>query len=376
LSAGPQNDPTQRTDLGSSAATEVQGQLFERQGRQFLRAEVPQGDNRGRTFTVAQPLAGRYQVTRFFTSGGMGLLLEGVDLRTNTPVLIKSILHYDIIPYARVRDRDGFTNHLRVPRKTLEMERRILVRLRNAGCNAVPHPNDFGYDTNLHLEGPYQTEDNDTWLYDDVEMIQAEPYLIMESIRGQSLEEVLAQAPGKRLSEARSLRIIYQVAEVLRVLHEPAPMKPGMTWRLIYQDLKPGNILLSGQDRVTVLDLGGCQLVNLDTGQKLLPGACTAGYCPPECEQPYALLTPAADVYTVGSNLFHMLTGRNPLELLPSGLGKHQPRAVHFDLKMLEGRCRPALAQLIERCLNSDPAQRFGDAPSLQRALTGIMAEG
>jgi serine/threonine protein kinase len=352
------------------------GQVVTRDGRDFLKAQVPRGDNRGRTFTIAQPLAGRYQVERFFASGGMGLLLQGSDLRTGTQVLIKSILHYDVIPYARVRDRDGFTNHLRVPRKTLEMERRILVLLRNAGCNAVPHPNDFVYDTNPQLEGPYHTEDKGTWQYDDVEMISSEPYLIMEMIRGQSLEEVLERSPGKKLSEARAVRIMYQVTDVLRALHEPAPMRPGMTWRLIYQDLKPGNILLSEQDRVTVLDLGGCQLINLDSGQKLLPGACTPGYCPPECEQPYAVLTPAADIYTVGSNLFHLLTGRSPLEFLPSHLLKQQPRAVHLDLRLLDGQASPGLRQLVERCLSPQAKDRFANADALQRALAAIMVEG
>src|SRR5580700_7097358 len=153
-----------------------------------------------------------------------------------------------------------------------------------------------------------------------------------------------------------------QVADVLHVLHQPKPMKAGMTWRLIYQDLKPANLLISSQDRVTVIDLGGCQLLNLDTGQKLLPGAATAGYCPPECEQPYNLLTPAADIYTVGSNLFQFLTGRSPLEFLGAGLGKSQPRAVHLNIKLLEGLCRPQLQELIERCLAPEPAKRFADA--------------
>src|ERR1051326_3086811 len=114
--------------------------------RPFLRAEVPRGDNRGKIFTIAQPLAQRYEIVDFYASGGLGLILEGRDLRTQGRVLIKCGLFYDVIPYAKVRDQEGFTNQLRLPRKTLEMERRILVLLRNAGCNAVPHPNDFVYD--------------------------------------------------------------------------------------------------------------------------------------------------------------------------------------------------------------------------------------
>ena len=276
-------------------------QPFAWNNRAFLRAEVPSGDNRGKIFTVAQPLAQRYHIVSFFASGGMGLLLEGQDLRTRCRVLIKTNLFYDVVPYARVRDQEGFTNQLRLPRKTLEMERRILVLLRNAGCNAVPHPNDFVYDSNPQLEGPFSTDDRKEWLYGDLDMLNAEPYLVMEAVQGQSLAQVLGQAPGRRLSEMRSLRIMCQVADVLHVLHQPKPMRAGMTWQLIYQDLKPANLLISSQDRVTVIDLGGCQLLNLDTGQKLLPGAATAGYCPPECEQPYNLLTPAADVYTVGA---------------------------------------------------------------------------
>src|SRR5947199_1602406 len=163
--------------------------------RPFLRAVVPRGDNRDRVFTIAQPLAQRYEIVDFFASGGLGLLLEGRDLRTQGRVLIKCNLFYDVIPYARVRDQDGFTNQLRLPRKTLEMERRILVLLRNAGCNAVPHPNDFVFDANPQLAGPYPTEDGSAWAYDDREMIDAEPYLVMEAINGRPLDAVLREQP-------------------------------------------------------------------------------------------------------------------------------------------------------------------------------------
>lgn len=350
------------------------GQPVTWNGRPFLQAEVPTGDNRGQRFTIAWPLAGRYRVERFFASGGMGLLLQGRDERTGAHVLIKSILNYDVAPYARVRDQDGFSNQLRLPRKTLEMERRILVLLRNAGCNAVPHPNDFVFDANPQLAGPYKTEDQQAWTYDDADMIAAEPYLVMEAVHGQTLDAMLAAGPEGRLPEMRALRIMAQVIEVFRALHEPKPMKAGMTWQLIYQDLKPANLMVSAQDRVTVIDLGGCQLLNLETGQKLLPGAATSGYCPPECALPYASLTPAADVYTVGSNLFHWLTGKSPLDFAGPALGATQAQAVALDTKLLEGRCRPALQALIEKCLQPDPSARFKDAQELMKSLTKVIA--
>jgi len=350
------------------------GELFSYDGRTFLRGEVPGGDNRGRPYTIAQPLAGRYEVLRFFASGGAGLLLEGRDLRTGSRVLIKSVLRYDVVPFARYADRDGFSNQLRAPRKALEVERRILVLLRNAGCNAVPHPNDFVFDSNPLLRGPYPTEDGSEWTFDDRPAVDAEPYLVMEAVVGRPLEEVLAELPGHRLTEERALAIVRQAAAVLRLLHEPRQLRPGMTWRLIYQDLKPANLLLSEHDRVTVLDLGGCQLTNLVTGQKLLHGVCTPAYCPPECEQPYALLTAAADVYTVGTTLFHLLTGRSPLEFLPAGLPLQQARAVRLDLGLLKEVCRPATRRFIEGCLAPDPAARYADMATVERALEELLA--
>ncbi len=335
------------------------------QGRPFLRGVVPMGDNRGQTFTIAQPLGGRYQIVRCFTSGGMGLLLEGLDLRTRAPVLIKTILRYAIAPYAKVADRAGFTQQLLLPRKTLEMERRILVLLRNAGVSAVPHPNDFVYDANPQLEGPYVTEDKSSWIYDDLAMVEHEPYLVMEAVAGTSLEEILRQGA---ISQARTLRIFGQILDVLGALHEPRAMKPGMTWQLIYQDLKPANILVSAQDRATLVDMGGCQLLNLVGAKKLLPGAATAGYCAPECERPLESLTPKADIYSVGANLFHALTGKSPLDFF-GGIPMPQPRAVRFDLEPLRGVCSRPLRRIVRQCLDPDPSRRFADVPALQRAL-------
>jgi serine/threonine protein kinase len=341
-------------------------------GRRFVCGEVPYGEQRGRPFAIAQPLAGRYKIERFFASGGTGLLLQGRDLRTGAAILTKSVLHYDVAPFARYGDRDGFANQLRAPRKTLEVERRILVMLRNQGCDGVPHPSDFVFDANPLLRGPYPAEDGQVWAYDDEAMIAAEPYLIMDTVAGRSLDQVLTDEPMGRLSEARSARILRQVLGVLAVLHQPRELKPGMIWRLVYQDLKPANLLVSEHDRVTVLDMGGCQLANAATGQMLLQGACTPGYCPPECEQPYMLLTPAADIYSVGATWFHLLTGRSPLEFLPSGLPLNQARSVRLDLNLLTDRCRSATREVIQRCLAPDLRARYPNIEQLRHELDAL----
>src|SRR5206468_1731671 len=118
------------------------------------------------------------------------------------------------------------------------------------------------------------------------------------------------------LDEQRALKILCQVTNVLRVLHCPASMA---NWGIVYQDLKPANILLGAHDYAVLIDFGGCRVtVN---GQEVMRGAFTPGYCSPECSKQGVSLTPAADSFTAGSTLYHLLTGQSPAKLLPSGLG-------------------------------------------------------
>jgi serine/threonine protein kinase len=338
------------------------GQVFTRGQRQFVRAVVNRGENQGLVFTVAQPVAGRYEPRSFHVSAGRHLYLRGVDQKLGLPVEIKCIVRHEVETPARSRDREGIASLLRAARKALEAERRLLVHIRNAGCNAVPHPNDYVFDTNPQLEGPFATEDLDEWRYDDVEMIGSEPYLILKALPGEPLDELLHKAPASRLSEARSLRLLFQVAGVLRVLHQPVAVRPGMTWQLIYQDLKPAQLLVAGLDQVTFLRLDCCQLVNRDSGLKLLPGSSTPGHAAPECARPQPL-TPAADVYSAGVLLFQLLSGWEPA--LHPGVAP--------DLRLLEGIGRKEVRDLLGRCLASHPADRYADGAALEQALEPLM---
>jgi serine/threonine protein kinase len=353
--------------MGRRSAKEIQDwREFSWQERPFVRAKVPRGPNEGQEYTVAKWIADRYEVKRFFASGGCGLLLAGRDTQTETEVLIKTTLRYDCAYHAKYRDKEGFTKQLDGNRKQLETERRIMVWLRNQACNAIPNLNDYVYDYNPLLEGPHRTEDGGLWRYDNASRLYSEPYLIMEAIEGETLDSLLEDGLSSGMEERRALSIIHQVTDVLRKLHRPARMAKGTYWRLVYQDLKPANIILGAYDYATLLDLGGCQ-VQID-GVVRLRGAFTPGYCPPECGLEGNALTPAADCYTVGSTLFHLITGVLPTQFLSATLAVGGPQAVaheKWDWRLLQERTTRGTYDLVRRCLTERPSDRPADATVL-----------
>lgn len=329
----------------SSAAWEE----FDYRGRPFYRGVVPKGDNQGQEFTIAKQVAGRYAVKGFFASGGCGLILRGKDLQTETDVLLKTTLRYDLYHYAQGRDEEGYFNTLRASRRQLQTERRVMVLLKNRGCNGIPNPNDYVFDWNPRLAEPHP---DSSWRYSDDDMLSSEPYLVMEHIDGMRLSDAI----GNGIEERRALHLMSEVAHVLRVLHTPQVLS-GKTWKLVYKDLKTDNILVGTHDAATVLDFGGCRLT---VDQSLMEnGAFTPGYCPPEIDA--ANLTPAADTYTFGSTLFQTLTGRPPSEFLRSQLAGTGPKHVsfdHWDWDALKDRVSAPTFQFVQRCLKEAPSER------------------
>jgi serine/threonine protein kinase len=340
---------------------------FEYQGRQFVRGTVPRGDNQGLPFTIASKLAGRYEVKKFFASGGCGLLMQGRDLQTETDVLIKTTLRYDVVYYAQGRDEDGFFQKVKQTRQQLQTERRIMVLLKNLGCNAIPNPNDYVFDWNPALAGPYATSDGKSWSYDDQSMLSSEPYLVMEHVEGTPLTNEI----GKGLDERRALAVMREVCHVLQVLQRTATRGRNV-WKLVYQDLKPDNIIIGNQDSTALLDFGGCRLT-VD-GRIANQGAYTPGYCPPECDA--GELTAAADSYTVGSTLYHILTGVAPATFLASELVGTGPKSVKYeswDWGHLQRRVSPGTMSLIQNCLQARHLDRPAGAVEISRELDTLL---
>ncbi len=296
---------------------------FTRNDRSCVRIRLSDAQPPDAAFTVAQPIAGRYRVDDLFGAGTWGVLLRATDLHTRKSVLVKALRseRLDVPPEVPGSDKAAFrAEELRRLRHGLQTERRLLVRLRNAGHNGVPHPNDYVYDENPALEE----------LGLAPEFVAAEPYLVLQHLPGVTLEAILATEAARGLPERRALELIRPLVSILATLHEPWRHESGRTWHCIYQDFKPANILIDPLGRPTLLDFGGCQVV-VD-GVPVLEGGFTHGYSPPECENPQRVLLPCADVYGIGTTLYHMLSGIDPRARLLRWRG--EPGG-HLDLRAL-----------------------------------------
>lgn len=358
-----------RVETGTAAgpASALPGETLTWRGQSFLKLSGP-ADLQSATepMFVAQPVAGRYQVGGVLAWGEGSALLQAMDLHTRQRVLLKTT-RVDTLVAGPV-DRETFTLELRRARHHLQMERRLLVRLHNRGCAAVPHPNDYVYDVNpaLASDGPCEGRLVPRPPVDEV-LVATEPYLVLEYLAGCTLEEMLTDSRFRGMPEAEAIRLLLPVLEPLAILHEPWRLASGRTWHCVYQDFKPANILIDPLGRPVLLDFGGCQVV-VD-GVQALQGSFTPGYAAPECADPGRVLLPCADVYSVGATLYRLLTGIEPRPRLPDQVSSPP------DLGMLPRSCSPAMRRTLERCLAPRPSERYADAGQLARALSALLAD-
>ncbi len=126
-------------------------------------------------------------------------------------------------------------------------------------------------------------------------------YIAMELVEGGSLESLLRHQ-GK-LPEARVLEIALQAVQGLRAAH-----KAG----LIHRDMKPGNILFSGDGTAKIVDFGLAIFARDADGKGEIWA--TPYYVPPETlyHEPEDF---RSDIYSLGATLYHALLGRPPCEM-------------------------------------------------------------
>lgn len=305
----------------------------------------------------------RYRVRKVFAdSGGMGVIYDAIDLKcAANPVLIKTT-RYDGGANARhfLYTADEAVRHIEKLRKIIAWEKKILVRFKNESIGNIPSPNDYFIDRSLLLQPRYDGRQRSFEL--PREVLDAEPYLVMERIHGRPLHEALDEGSFREHLETRLLRVAREVLTIFIRLHKSVAIGSGQG-QFIYQDLKPANILLSEGDYVTLIDMGAVTLRLGGRTTEPTAGCITAGYAAPEAAGDGAsTIDTRFDLYTLGVTLWQCFTGRDP-----QALGSEFPELPLAPLRQA-GVSRPTF-ELVARALERDPARRFQSAAEMRKAV-------
>ena len=162
------------------------------------------------------------------------------------------------------------------------------------------------------------------------------PYLVLELLRGETLEERLARGP---MPPAEAAEIGVQASRALAHVHSKG---------LVHRDLKPGNVFLGEDGRVKLLDLGLAHLL----GRRSSAGG-TPAYVAPE-QWRGEDVSGKADVFALGAVLFEMVSGTRPFEV-------REGRSAALDpgrAPALGAGAPRRMARLVARCLDKEPGER------------------
>ncbi|MHB8507088.1 MAG: serine/threonine-protein kinase [Candidatus Dormibacteria bacterium] len=203
-----------------------------------------------------------YEFEELLGRGAMGAVHRGRQLALDRPVAIKQVLG------AWSGDREALERFRR--------EARALARM--------SHPN---------VVAVY-----------DLEIADADLFLIMEYIAGPTLGDLSAAAP---LNLGEALRALDDVGDAIAYAHSVG---------VVHRDLKPGNVFVSGSGSCKVGDFGLVKLLEAEISILTRPGMVmgSPSYMSPEQAQARPDVGPPADVYALAVMSYQFLVGRLPFE--------------------------------------------------------------
>jgi hypothetical protein len=185
-------------------------------------------------------------------------------------------------------------------------------------------------------------------------------YMVMEYVEGEDLKTRIAR--GERMSLEDKLRVVMEIAEGLAHAHHK---------KVIHRDIKPGNIYITAQGMVKILDFGLAHVASSDitkTGSVLG----TPNYMSPE-QVRGDKVDHRSDLFATGALFYELLTGRKPFST---------PTLHATLLKILEEDPEPVgdldptlpaeLTSIVKRLLAKDPAERYQQADDLVKDLDRV----
>jgi len=267
-----------------------------------------------------------YRITGKLGSGGMGIVYEAEDVRLPRKVALK------FLPEESADDHDA--------QRRFQREADTIAQLN--------HP-------------------NICQIY-EIDRVEGRAFIAMECVEGLNLKTYMAR---NQLTTSAIVEIAMQIAAALGSAHDKG---------IVHRDIKPGNIVVTSEGQVKVLDFGlARRFKTADTHElgpegSTIPGRPmgTANYMAPEriLQLP---LDPRSDLFSLGVVIFEMATGRLPF----AGVSPSETVANVLDkdpvpLTSLAPQHPKSLDHVVQRLLAKRASDRYPSANELSAALLTV----
>jgi serine/threonine protein kinase len=245
----------------------------------------------------------RYRILEVIAVGGMGSIYRALDESLNIEVALKENL---------------FSSHESA--RQFHYEAKILANLKHPN---LPRVTD-------HFSIPDQGQ-----------------YLVMDFVYGEDLKDRIEKHGILTEKEARLIGAA--ICDALTYLHHQEP-------RIIHRDIKPGNIKISPNGDVFLVDFGLAKQISPEQETTTGAQALTPGYAPPE---QYGQGTePRSDIYSLGATLYASVTGEIPVDGLARTIGS----STLIPLQSLNKTISTEFVRCIEKAMAVSPEDRYQNA--------------
>jgi len=205
----------------------------------------------------------------------------------------------------------------------------------------------------------------------DVFTLENQNYIVMEYIKGRSLDEIIKKEVGP-IRRERAINLFKQMLEGIAYIHsQPTP--------IIHRDIKPLNLLVTEDDTVKITDFGIAKV--LDAGQN----ASTVVKGTPVYMSPEQIINPKSvdirtDVYSLGMTFYEMLCGRTPFSgdttttptaVYAAIINSEVPPPTHFYPGITD-----ALSDFVMKAIHKDRDQRFTNVNEMLGELEKLERSG
>lgn len=197
-------------------------------------------------------------------------------------------------------------------------------------------------------------------------------FIVMEYVPGKTLGELI---PRKGMPLGAALKYAIQIADALAAAHQAG---------IIHRDLKPGNVMVTEEGQVKILDFGLAKLTeNIGAGEDMATRTMkpateegmilgTIAYMSPEQAEGKKVDT-RSDIFSFGAMLYEMISGQRAFQA--DTRVSTLAAILNAEPKPFDADVPNDMQKLVNRCLRKDPARRFQHMADVKVALEELREE-